>query len=89
MDTVVVGLRVVLSLGVVLALLWVLQKRLVKGGRAGSRAQVRAAGECRAAVARQPVLGAVGQVEEGMKDTRMTMLAYRIKLALYGYAGGH
>ncbi len=38
MDTVVVGLRVVLSLGVVLALLWVLQKRLVKGGRAGSRA---------------------------------------------------
>ncbi|KQS17286.1 flagellar biosynthetic protein FliO [Frigoribacterium sp. Leaf186] len=38
MDTVVVGLRVVLSLGVVLALLWVLQKRLVKGGRAGTRA---------------------------------------------------
>lgn len=38
MDTVVVGLRVVLSLGVVLALLWVLQKRLVKGGRAGGRA---------------------------------------------------
>jgi flagellar protein FliO/FliZ len=37
-DTVVVGLRVVLSLGVVLALLWVLQKRLVKGGRAGTRA---------------------------------------------------
>ena len=38
MDTVVVGLRVVLSLGVVLALLWVPQKRLVKGGRAGTRA---------------------------------------------------
>lgn len=38
METVVVGLRVVLSLGVVLALLWVLQKRLVKGGRAGTRA---------------------------------------------------
>jgi flagellar protein FliO/FliZ len=37
-DTVVVGLRVVLSLGVVLALLWVLQKRLVKGGRGGTRA---------------------------------------------------
>jgi flagellar protein FliO/FliZ len=34
-DAVFVGLRVVLSLGVVLALLYVLQKRIVKGGRSG------------------------------------------------------
>ncbi|MCJ0701884.1 flagellar biosynthetic protein FliO, partial [Frigoribacterium faeni] len=38
MDTLFVGLRVVLSLGVVLALLYVLQKRIVKGGRAGRQA---------------------------------------------------
>jgi len=37
-DTLFVGLRVVLSLGVVLALLYVLQKRIVKGGRAGRQA---------------------------------------------------
>jgi len=37
MDTVLVGLRVVLSLGVVLALLYVLQKRIAKGGRTGRR----------------------------------------------------
>ena len=35
MDTLFVGLRVVLSLGVVLALLYVLQKRIVTGGRSG------------------------------------------------------
>jgi flagellar protein FliO/FliZ len=33
-DTVIVALRVVLSLGVVFGLLWYLQRRLVKGGRA-------------------------------------------------------
>ncbi|WP_423922018.1 FliO/MopB family protein [Frigoribacterium sp. 2-23] len=38
MDTVVVALRVVLSLGVVLALLWVLQKRFAKGLRSGRAA---------------------------------------------------
>ena len=34
MDTVAVALRVILSLGVVFGLLWYLQRRLVKGGRA-------------------------------------------------------
>ncbi|GEP25411.1 flagellar biosynthetic protein FliO [Cryobacterium levicorallinum] len=34
MDTLIVALRVVLSLGVVFGLLWYLQRRLVKGGRA-------------------------------------------------------
>ena len=34
MDTVIVALRVVLSLGVVFGLLWYLQRRLIKGGRA-------------------------------------------------------
>ena len=34
MDTLVVALRVVLSLGVVFGLLWYLQRRLIKGGRA-------------------------------------------------------
>lgn len=34
MDTVIVALRVLLSLGVVFGLLWYLQRRLVKGGRA-------------------------------------------------------
>ena len=38
MDTLFVALRVALSLGVVLALLWVLQKRLAKGGLRGGRA---------------------------------------------------
>ena len=38
METVVLALRVALSLGVVLALLWVLQKRLAKGGLRGGRA---------------------------------------------------
>ena len=33
MDTLIVALRVVLSLGVVFGLLWYLQRRLVKGGR--------------------------------------------------------
>lgn len=33
MDTLVVALRVVLSLAVVLGLLWVLQRRLARGGR--------------------------------------------------------
>ena len=34
MDTLLVGLRVVLSLAVVLGLLWVMQRRLSRGGRA-------------------------------------------------------
>ena len=34
MDTLIVALRVVLSLGVVFGLLWYLQRRLVQGGRA-------------------------------------------------------
>jgi len=38
MDTVFVALRVALSLGVVLALLWVLQKRLVTGARRSGKA---------------------------------------------------
>ena len=37
MDTLFVALRVALSLGVVLALLWVLQKRLVKGVRGSGK----------------------------------------------------
>ena len=38
MDTLFVALRVALSLGVVLALLWVLQKRIAKGVRRPGRA---------------------------------------------------
>ncbi|NIJ05320.1 flagellar biosynthetic protein FliO [Frigoribacterium faeni] len=38
MDTLFVALRVALSLGVVLALLWVLQKRIAKGGLRPGRA---------------------------------------------------
>lgn len=40
MDTLLVGLRVVLSLAVVLGLLWVMQRRLSRGGRARGASNV-------------------------------------------------
>jgi flagellar biogenesis protein FliO len=71
MDTVVIALRVALSLGVVLALLWVLQRKLAKGSLGSGRSTRRAATVT--VVARQGIGGKASVVVVDVEGERLVL----------------
>ncbi|MFZ7087978.1 flagellar biosynthetic protein FliO [Curtobacterium sp. RRHDQ10] len=72
MDTLVVALRVALSLGVVLALLWVLQRKLSKGALGGNGARARRAATV-TVVARQGIGGKASVVVVDVEGERLVL----------------
>ena len=79
MDTVFVALRVALSLGVVLALLWVLQKRLVTGARRSGKASAPVTVVARQGLGAKASVGVVDVEGErlvlGVTESSVTVLA--------------